>query len=239
VCHIVYSVVYVSGDYSLCSFRSYVTFSNLKKNSFIGSHVVSLAKKSLEIRTEILYNIFVQRKVLMKKITQLAIIPILVADQDEALRFFTEKLELEKRADMIYGPGLRWLTVAPKGQKKPEIALAKPDLSLPGIQNNGGERMSSGTQWSFPCRHSDAGGEGGERVERLSQYITCVFATDDCYKTYHTLLARGVTFLSPPTKNVHGTEAVFEDPYGNLFSLLEPSPEAHSRYRNQSITTAA
>jgi len=216
VCHIVYSVVYVSGDYSLCSFRSYVTFSNLKKNSFIGSHIVSAVQKSLEIRTKILYNIFVQRKVLMKKITQLAIIPILVADQDEALRFFTEKLELEKRADMMYGPGLRWLTVAPKGQKKPEIALAKPDLSLPGIKNN-----------------------GGERVGRLSQYITCVFATDDCYKTYHTLLARGVTFLSPPTKNVHGTEAVFEDPYGNLFSLLEPSPEAHSRYRNQSITTAA
>ena len=218
MCHIVYSVVYVSGEYSLCSFRSYVTFSNLKKNSFIGSHVVSAAKKSLEIRTKILYNVFVQRKVLMKKITQLAIIPILVADQDEALRFFTEKLELEKRADMMYGPGLRWLTVAPKGQKKPEIALAKPDLSLSGIQNNGG---------------------GGERVGRLSQYITCVFATDDCYETYHTLLARGVTFLSPPTKNVHGTEAVFEDPYGNLFSLLEPSPEAHSRYRNQSITTAA
>ena len=151
----------------------------------------------------------------MKKITQLAVIPILVADQDEALRFFTEKLELEKRADMIYGPGLRWLTVAPKGQKKPEIALAKPDPSLPTILN---------------CR---------ERAGRLSQYITCVFATDDCYKTYHTLLARGVTFLSPPTKNAHGTEAVFEDPYGNLFSLLEPSPEAHSRYRNQSITTAA
>jgi predicted enzyme related to lactoylglutathione lyase len=201
-----------------CPPQSYVTFSNLKKNSFIGSHVVSAAKKSLEIRTNILYNVFVQRKVLMKKITQLAIIPILVADQDEALRFFTEKLELEKRADMMYGPGLRWLTVAPKGQKKPEIALAKPDLSLPGIQNNGG---------------------GGERVGRLSQYITCVFATDDCYETYHTLLARGVTFLSPPTKNVHGMEAVFEDPYGNLFSLLEPSPEAHSRYRNQSITTAA
>jgi predicted enzyme related to lactoylglutathione lyase len=199
-----------------CPPQSYVTFSNLKKNSFIGSYVVSLVKKSLEIRTKILYNVSVQRKVLMKKITQLAIIPILVADQDEALRFFTEKLELEKRADMMYGPGLRWLTVAPKGQKKPEIALAKPDLSLPGIQNN-----------------------GGERVGRLSQYITCVFATDDCYKTYHTLLARGVTFLSPPTKNVHGTEAVFEDPYGNLFSLLEPSPEAHSRYRNQSITTAA
>jgi predicted enzyme related to lactoylglutathione lyase len=172
-------------------------------------------KKSLEIRTNILYNTSVQRKVLMKKITQLAVIPILVADQDEALRFFTEKLELEKRADMMYGPGLRWLTVAPKGQKKPEIALAKPDPSLPAILN---------------CR---------ERAGRFSQYVTCVFATDDCYKTYHTLLARGVTFLSPPTKNVHGTEAVFEDPYGNLFSLLEPAPEAFSRYRNRSIGTAA
>ena len=70
----------------------------------------------------------------MKKITQLAVIPILVADQDEALRFFTEKLELEKRTDVIFGPGMRWLTVAPKGQKKPEIALAKPDPFLPGLQ---------------------------------------------------------------------------------------------------------
>ncbi|TMC42420.1 MAG: VOC family protein, partial [Chloroflexi bacterium] len=70
----------------------------------------------------------------MKEITQLAIIPILVADQDEALRFFTEKLELEKRTDVMYGPDMRWLTVAPRGQKKPEIALAKPDPSLPAIQ---------------------------------------------------------------------------------------------------------
>jgi len=153
----------------------------------------------------------------MKKITQLAVIPILVADQDEALRFFTEKLELEKRTDVIFGPGMRWLTVAPKRQKKPEIALAKPDPSLPGLQ------LQS-------CR---------EQFGRFNQYVTCVFATDDCCKMYHTLLARGVTFLSPPTKNVYGTEAIFEDPYGNPFALLEPSPEARSVYRNQRISTAA
>ena len=61
----------------------------------------------------------------MKKITQLAIIPILVADQDEALRFYTEKLELEKRADVMLGPGLRWLTVAPKGQNIAAQGTAK------------------------------------------------------------------------------------------------------------------
>jgi len=150
----------------------------------------------------------------MKKITQLAIIPILVADQDEALHFYTEKLELEKRADIMLGPGLRWLTVAPRGQKKPEIALAKPDASLPGIQI----QSSRG--------HNN-------------QAVACVFATDDCSKMYHTLLGRGVTFLCPPTRNVYGTEAIFEDPYGNVFSLLEPSPEAHFTYRNRGIGTAA
>jgi len=162
-------------------------------------------------------HLFVKRKASMKKITQLAIISILVADQDEALRFYTEKLELEKRADVMLGPGLRWLTVAPKGQKKPEIALAKPDPSLLGIhiQNN------------------------RAHVGRYSQYVACVFATDDCCQMYHTLLSRGVTFLSPPTKNVYGTEAVFEDPYGNVFSLLEPSPGAQSAYRNHGIGTAA
>ena len=117
----------------------------------------------------------------------------------------------------MYGPDMRWLTVAPRGQKKPEIALAKPDPSLPAIQIQNSR----------------------ERIGRFSQYVTCVFATDDCLKTYHTLLARGVSFLSPPTQKVHGTEAVFEDPYGNLFALLEPSPETHARYRNQNISTAA
>ena len=69
----------------------------------------------------------------MKIITSLAVISILVEDQDEALRFYTEKLGLEKRSDVHFGPGMRWLTVAPKGQKRPEIALAKPDIRKDGI----------------------------------------------------------------------------------------------------------
>jgi predicted enzyme related to lactoylglutathione lyase len=182
----------------------------------MSKRIVSQVKKLLEIRTNILYHVCVQRMMIMKKITQLAIIPILVADQDEALHFYTEKLELEKRADMMLGPGLRWLTVAPKGQKKPEIALAKPDPSLAGIQI-----------------------QSREKSRANSQYVACVFATDDCCKMYHTLLGRGVTFLCPPTRNVYGTEAIFEDPYGNVFSLLEPSPEAQSVFRNRGIGTAA
>jgi predicted enzyme related to lactoylglutathione lyase len=154
----------------------------------------------------------------MKNIAQLAIISVLVENQDEALHFYTEKLGLEKRADVTYGPGLRWLTVAPRGQRKPEIALATPDPILLGTR----------PQQAQVAR-------GGERLERFGQWITWVFDTDDCCKMYNTLLSRGVKFVSPPTKHIYGMEAVFEDPYGNLFSLLEPSPEAYFH----SISTAA
>jgi predicted enzyme related to lactoylglutathione lyase len=142
-------------------------------------------------------------------------IPVLVKDQDEALHFYTEKLGLEKRSDVCFGPGMRWLTVAPKGQKKPEIALAKPDVAL-----HGEERTR-------------------ELMERIGQGAPWVFGTNDCHKTYEMLSARGVKFLSAPTKQLYGTEAIFEDPYGNRFSLLEQSAETQTSDRDHTIGTAA
>jgi len=153
----------------------------------------------------------------MKTTPSLAIIPIAVADQDEALRFYVEKLGLEKRADVTFGPNMRWLTVGAKGRKKPEIALAKPEASL--------------LTTPIYSSHQALGCHG--------HGITCIFDTDDCCKMHATLLARGIKFLSSPTKQVYGMEAVFEDPYGNAFSLLEPSPEAYTLLKDASIITAA
>jgi predicted enzyme related to lactoylglutathione lyase len=59
----------------------------------------------------------------MPGIDKVATVTIAVKDQDEALRWFTEKLGFQKRLDMS-GPGLRWLTVAPKKQKEVEFLLA-------------------------------------------------------------------------------------------------------------------
>lgn len=151
----------------------------------------------------------------MKTRTSLSIISILVEDQEAALHFYTEKLGLEKRSDVTYGPGMRWLTVAPKGQRRPEIALARPDVTL---QNAAMLQQSR---------------------EQTGQIISGIFDTEDCCKMYTTLLARGVKFLRPPTKQLYGMEAVFEDPYGNLFSLLEPSPEAYSMFKHARVGTAA
>jgi catechol 2,3-dioxygenase-like lactoylglutathione lyase family enzyme len=154
----------------------------------------------------------------MRKTTPLAVISVLVDDQDEALQFYTEKLGLEKRCDVAYGPGLRWLTVAPRGQQRPEIALAVPDAALEHLQREHVARR-------YPARDS--------------QGVSGIFDTSDCARMYVTLLARGVKFISPPTRFFYGTEAVFEDPYGNKFSLLEPSPEAFSRFEGAGVGTAA
>ena len=146
---------------------------------------------------------------------QLAMISVFVEDQDEALHFYIEKLGLEKRIDVTYGPGLRWVTVAPTGQKKPEIALAKPDVTL----------------------HSEEYIK--ELTERIGQDVAWRFATDNCYESYEELCSRGVKFINAPMKQLYGVEAVFEDPYGNTFSLLEPSPEARLLFQERKTGTAA
>lgn len=59
----------------------------------------------------------------MPGIDKIATLTIAVRDQDEALQWFTEKLDFEKRVDLS-APGMRWLTVAPKQQKEVEFVLA-------------------------------------------------------------------------------------------------------------------
>jgi len=48
-----------------------------------------------------------------------------VADQDAAIGFYCEKLGLEKRADVPFGDGNRWVEVAPAGAET-TIALVQP-----------------------------------------------------------------------------------------------------------------
>jgi catechol 2,3-dioxygenase-like lactoylglutathione lyase family enzyme len=57
-------------------------------------------------------------------IERISSITILVKDQEEALRWYTEKLGFEKRADNSKSvSGFRWLTVAPRAQPDLEVVL--------------------------------------------------------------------------------------------------------------------
>src|SRR5215218_640662 len=97
--------------------------------------------------------------------TRLSVATIWVTDQNEALRFYTEKLGFEIRAD-VTNYGYRWLTVGLKGQPDLEFQLAalKPSGAF--------------TQ---------------EEVDQLTKLVEAgkmgigPWKTDDCQKTYETL----------------------------------------------------
>lgn len=132
-------------------------------------------------------------------ITHLARVTLAVRDQDEALRFYTETLGFEKRADAQLGPTMRWLTVAPRQQRDLEIVLQLPDPDLHGESR------------------------AAELLAGIGKNPTWVLYTTDCQGEYARLLERGVTFTSPPTEQPYGLEALFLDLYGNSYSLLQPA----------------
>src|SRR5688572_15331161 len=65
-------------------------------------------------------------------IDRVAKVSLLVKDQDAALRWYTEVLGFEKRADDRSRPGFRWLTVAPRTQPEFEVVLLQADAARMG-----------------------------------------------------------------------------------------------------------
>jgi predicted enzyme related to lactoylglutathione lyase len=123
--------------------------------------------------------------------------PVVVKDQDKALKFYTEVLGFEKRQDYQQPGRPRWLTVAPKGQDV-ELILVKGEYKLDARAPAGAE--SGGNHW--------------------------VFITDDCRKDFERFKARGVKFKdAAPTEAPFGVTAYFTDPDGNHLSLLQPATQ--------------
>jgi predicted enzyme related to lactoylglutathione lyase len=129
-------------------------------------------------------------------ITKLVRMTIWVRNQEDAVKFYTEKLGFEKRADNEFWGGRRWITVAPKGQKELEILLEPVDW-FEGEARKKGEQV-------------------------IGNQPIGVFETNDCEKTYQELTGRGVKAIFPPQEQMWGIEARLEDLYGNQFSLLQP-----------------
>jgi catechol 2,3-dioxygenase-like lactoylglutathione lyase family enzyme len=66
-----------------------------------------------------------RRSPVSASVSKVANVIVPVADQDAALRFYTESLGLELRADIPFGDGNRWIEVAPAGADTP-IAICPP-----------------------------------------------------------------------------------------------------------------
>jgi catechol 2,3-dioxygenase-like lactoylglutathione lyase family enzyme len=124
---------------------------------------------------------------------------IFVLDQDEALDFYVGKLGLEVSADVDMG-FMRWLTVCVPGHPDRHILLEKP----------GGPTMSAETAQQV-----------GDLLTKGAMGGHLIFSTDDCRKTYETLLSRGVEITDEPTERPYGIDCGLRDPFGNSLRFTQ------------------
>lgn len=127
----------------------------------------------------------------------LGYVALVVRDYDEAVSFFTTKLGFELIEDSPskdrQGRHKRWVLIAPAGSHGTQILLAKA---------------------STPEEESRIGNQTGGRVFLFLH-------TDDFWRDYRALTARGVKFAREPKEDSYGTVAVFGDLYGNKWDLLQ------------------
>ena len=124
----------------------------------------------------------------------IAHIALVVNDYDEAIRFYTEKLNFTLVEDTVLSGTKRWVLVAPKRATECCLLLAK--------AANDEQRSHIGNQ---------AGGR-----------VFLFLHTDDFLRDYRQLLSNGICFVREPQEETYGTVAVFEDLYSNLWDLIEP-----------------
>ncbi|AHA07864.1 VOC family protein [Bacillus toyonensis] len=121
-------------------------------------------------------------------------IALVVKDYDEAIEFYTKKLNFTL-VQGIYQPeqNKRWVVVSPPGSVGTTILLARA---------------------SKPEQDSFIGNQSGGRVFLFLN-------TDDFWRDYNEMISRGIEFVREPKEQEYGIVAVFKDLYGNLWDLLQ------------------
>lgn len=127
---------------------------------------------------------------------KIATLSYVVRDYDEAIAWFTSKLDFALVSDADQGGGKRWVVVGPKDGSGARLLLAKAvnDTQSAAIGNQAGGR------------------------------VFLFIETDDFDRDHAAMQAKGVKFLEAPRTEPYGKVAVFEDLYGNRWDLLEPKP---------------
>lgn len=136
---------------------------------------------------------------------RIAHIALVVKDYDEAIQFYTKKLDFELLEDTRIDDEKRWVVISPPGAKECCLLLAKAadEKQLASVGNQTGGR------------------------------VFLFLFTDDFQRDYNKMIERGISFIRPPKEELYGMVAVFEDLYGNMWDLLEPNEKNKGVIRNK------
>ena len=122
----------------------------------------------------------------------LSLVTLVVPDYDQAIAFYCDTLGFTLAEDTDLGGGKRWVRVVPSGSGTGFLfAKAAGETQIASIGNQAGGRVAFFLQ------------------------------TDDFSCDYEVFKAKGVQFLEAPRYETYGSVAVFQDPFGNRFDLIE------------------
>lgn len=119
-------------------------------------------------------------------------VALLVPDYDAGIAFYVDTLGFDLIEDTRQSATKRWVLIAPKGAQT-RILLAKAD---------GADQSAA------------IGNQTGGRVGFFLN-------TDDFEADHARMVQAGVTFEEAPRDEPYGTVAVFRDPFGNRWDLLQ------------------
>ena len=120
-------------------------------------------------------------------------VTLVVDDYDRAIAFYVGTLGFQLLQDLDLGDGKRWVRVAPPGAAEGSLLLVR---AVDAVQA------------------AAIGNQTGGRVGFFLQ-------TDDFARDHAAMLDNGVIFEEAPRVEPYGTVAVWRDPFGNRWDLIE------------------
>lgn len=123
--------------------------------------------------------------------TGLAMTALVVPEYDEGIAFFRDALGFALEEDSDLGSGKRWVVMAGSHGGKLLLARATDDQQRAAIGNQTGGRVG----WFLD--------------------------TEDFVAAHSRMVEWGVEFTDGPRDEPYGTVAVFNDPWGNRWDLIE------------------
>lgn len=136
---------------------------------------------------------------------RIAHIALVVKDYDDAIEFYTEKLDFKLLENTRIDENKRWVMVAPPGAEECCLLLAK------------------------ASNERQLGSIGNQTGGRVGFFLF----TDDFWRDYNKMIEREIRYVRPPTEFQYGTVAVFEDLYGNMWDLIEPNENNKGLIKNK------
>ncbi len=121
-------------------------------------------------------------------------IALVVKDYDEAIAFYTKKLNFDLIEDTVLSETKRWVRISPKGSDGFCLLLAK-----------------AANESQLKCVGNQTGGR-----------VFLFMHTDNLDRDYQNLVNQNIQIVREPITEEWGRVLVFADLYGNLWDLIQP-----------------